>query len=159
MTSLAGRFWAKVRTGDGCWLWTGALDNGGYGKIGAGGDRGRTLCAHRVAWELARGPIPDGLEIDHTCHVRRCVRPDHLRTVTHKQNNENRIITEGTLPRGVRLHHAGKWQARAKHHGREVNGGLFATIEQAALAASALRNRLFTHNDVERTVSRVVAVS
>lgn len=147
--TLAERFWAKVQTGDGCWLWTASTDSNGYGKIGAGGDHGKTLCAHRVAWELQRGPIPEGWEVDHTCFNRRCVRADHFRLVTRKQNNEHRRA-QGSLPRGVRLHHTGKYQARCKHNGREVNGGFYATIEQAALAATELRNRLFTHNDADR---------
>jgi hypothetical protein len=151
--SLEARFWPKVdMTGD-CWLWTASLDCNGYGKIGAGGDRGRTLCAHRVAWELVRGAIPDGLEIDHICRMRTCVRPDHLRLTSRKQNNEHRV-QEHALPRGVRLHHTGKFHARAKHNRREVNGGLFLTVDEAAEAARQLRNRLFTHNDADRLVSR-----
>jgi hypothetical protein len=149
--SLSERFWAKVDTsGDGCWLWTASVDNNGYGKIGAGGDRGKTLCAHRVAWEIARErPIPAGREIDHKCRVKRCVRPDHLRLVTHKQNEENKVGC-GPLPRGVRRHHTGKYQARCKHNGKELNGGMYATVEEARIAAIELRNRIFTHNDADR---------
>lgn len=157
MASLANRFWAKVQTGDDCWLWTASLDNRGYGKIGAGGDRGRTLCAHRVSWELAHGPIPNEMEIDHLCYVRKCVRVDHMRLVTRKQNNENRRSL-GRLPRGVRRHHTGKLQARAKHNGKEINGGLFDSVEQASVAAVELRNRIFTHNNADRTVNSCVAV-
>ena len=146
MTSLADRFWTKVDVVDGdCWLWTASVDNRGYGKIGAGGDRGRTLCAHRVAWELTRGTIPDGMEIDHRCHIRRCVRPDHLRLVTRKQNNENLNLKV----RGVRRHR-GKWQARVKHNRKEFYAGTFDTPDEAAEAARQLRNRLFTHNDADR---------
>ena len=147
--TLAERFWAKVDTSGECWVWTASVDRNGYGKIGAGGDRGRTLCAHRVAWELAHGDIPDGYEIDHQCRNRKCVRADHLRLVTRKQNNEHRDAI-GSLPRGVRLHHTGKYQARCKHNGKEVNGGMFATAEAAGITAMELRNRLFTHNDLDR---------
>jgi hypothetical protein len=152
VVSLEDRFWCKVSISDGCWLWTGSTDGNGYGKIG---NAGKTLCAHRVSWELAYGLIPEGVEIDHhyLC-LRNCVRPDHLRLATRKQNNENR----NTDMRGVRKHH-NKWQARAKHHGKEFCAGTFDTREEAIEAARELRNRLFTHNDYDRTVvNSVVAL-
>lgn len=87
-STLAERFWSKVDVDpDGCWLWNASLSDKGYGKIGLGG-RGRGhVPAHRVSWELANGPIPDGLWVLHRCDVRRCVRPDHLflGTVTDNQ--------------------------------------------------------------------------
>lgn len=77
------RFWARVETGDGCWLWQGALDGKGYGQMMWDGKPGRT---HRWAYEHFVGPIPEGMTIDHMCGVPRCVRPDHLRAVTLQQN-------------------------------------------------------------------------
>lgn len=74
---LADRLWAKVEKTDTCWLWTGALQQG-YGRMFyAAADRHPRL-AHRVAWELTHGPIPDGMFILHHCDNPRCVRPDHL---------------------------------------------------------------------------------
>ena len=67
----------------GCWLWTGALDGCGYSKIGIAG---KTKSMHPLMYELFKGPIPKGLEIDHLCRVRNCVNPDHLEAVTHKEN-------------------------------------------------------------------------
>ena len=70
----------------GCWLWIGALDpgrRGGYGMISV---KGKIQRAHRVVYELLCGPIPEGLELDHRCHVRSCVNPWHLRPVTHQEN-------------------------------------------------------------------------
>lgn len=67
----------------GCWLWSGALDPCGYGRIARNGKEQK---AHRVSYYLAKGPIPDGLELDHLCRVRACVNPDHLEAVTHKVN-------------------------------------------------------------------------
>ena len=95
---IEDRFWPKVdkngpvpayRPDFGpCWLWT-AKTTRGYGKIGHGsridGTEGH-LSAHRVSYEIHRGPIPDGLEIDHLCRVRKCVNPDHLEPVTHIEN-------------------------------------------------------------------------
>jgi hypothetical protein len=71
-----------VRDGD-CLRWTGSKTKTGYGRIG---HEGKTKSVHRVAYELAKGPIPEGLEIDHLCRVRDCVNPAHLEAVTHTVN-------------------------------------------------------------------------
>ena len=74
----------------GCWLWTGALTYDGYGYIGTrplgAGRRITNIRAHRLAYELRFGPIPDGLVIDHLCRVRCCVNPDHMEAVTQQEN-------------------------------------------------------------------------
>src|SRR6185312_13718825 len=70
----------------GCWLWTGTLHRGGYGKMGRGRATDGVDYAHRISWELFRGPIPEGLSIDHLCRVRCCVNPDHLEPVTTAEN-------------------------------------------------------------------------
>jgi hypothetical protein len=76
-------FWSKVHMTDGCWLWTAMLSDDGYGRIAV---RRRQRYAHRVAYEQMVGPIPEGMELDHLCRNRRCVRPDHLEPVTHLEN-------------------------------------------------------------------------
>lgn len=83
--SLPARFWAKVRNAAAldCWEWTAGRDTGGYGQFSIDG---RLRKAHRVAWELLRGDIPDGLELDHLCRNRSCVNPWHLEPVTHQVN-------------------------------------------------------------------------
>lgn len=72
---------------DGCWLWTGSISRDGYGRVNARAEFGTTL-PHRIAWIVANGPIPSGMELDHLCAVRRCVRPDHLEPVTHQVNTD-----------------------------------------------------------------------
>lgn len=72
-----------VEQPSGCWHWNGGLNSCGYGLAFYAG---RSLGAHRMAWELFRGPIPAGLEIDHLCRVPRCVNPLHLEPVTHREN-------------------------------------------------------------------------
>lgn len=78
----AERFWLRVRKTDTCWLWQAATTNG-YGVVKWDG---RLQHAHRVAYRLLVGPIPTGLQLDHLCRVRGCVRPDHLEPVPQLVN-------------------------------------------------------------------------
>lgn len=84
------RFWSKVLVGDDCWGWTGALKDNGYGEFGSGRKTARgspeVVYAHRYAYESLVGPVPEGLELDHLCRNRACVRPDHMEPVKHKEN-------------------------------------------------------------------------
>lgn len=76
-------FWDRVIKTDGCWVWGRGLTGAGYGEFQVGG---RVFLTHRYAYELVNGPIPQGLELDHLCRNRRCVRPDHLEAVTPRVN-------------------------------------------------------------------------
>lgn len=82
----AGRFWRRVNKTEACWLWTGHTADGRYGWFWF---EGRGQVAHRVAWKLERGPIPDGLQVCHRCDVTKCVRPDHLFLGTQTDNNRD----------------------------------------------------------------------
>lgn len=104
-------FWRWVQTNaDGCWVWSGSTSREGYGRITRKVEgKKKFYAAHRVAYFLVRGDIPEGLELDHTCHNgtgcpggpdcphRRCVNPDHLEPVTKLVN-----IARGQLGRGPR---------------------------------------------------------
>lgn len=83
------RFWRKVQKGDGCWLWTGHVDAKGYGRFQVAPRQ--PVTASRFAYELTHGPIPQGegyhgLCVMHVCDNPQCVRPDHLRLGTQKDN-------------------------------------------------------------------------
>jgi hypothetical protein len=82
-TRAVERFWQKVEKTDTCWLWKAALTRGGYGQFAIAKQPRR---AHRIAYSLVNGAIPDELEIDHRCFVRACVKPDHLQVVTRQTN-------------------------------------------------------------------------
>jgi hypothetical protein len=84
-TPLADRLWRKVEKTDSCWVWTGYRNKTGYGMIGKERTRGCSL-THRVSWELAHGPIPNGLFVCHKCDNPGCVRPDHLFLGSQKTN-------------------------------------------------------------------------
>jgi len=95
------RFWSKVAVADnGCWVWTAGLTYQGYGQINRSDtatETRRPMLAHRLSYEWAKGPIPDGMQVDHLCHTsacpggrtcphRRCVNPDHLGLATNREN-------------------------------------------------------------------------
>jgi hypothetical protein len=86
MRDAPDRFWAKVspEPNTGCWLWTGALS--GSRKYGSFYYDGRMQKAHRVAYQIFVGPVPDGLDLDHLCRVPSCCNPDHLEPVTRSEN-------------------------------------------------------------------------
>jgi hypothetical protein len=70
---------------EGCWLWTAQHDRAGYAQFYLTSLR-RSVGAHRFAYELLVGPIPDGLVIDHLCRNPGCVNPGHLEPVTNAEN-------------------------------------------------------------------------
>ncbi len=78
-----------VPEGD-CLLYMGASQSKGYSSIWVKG-RGMLL-AHRVAWELQNGPIPDDLTIDHVCESKRCIRVEHMQLVTREENQRLRWV-------------------------------------------------------------------
>lgn len=109
---LADRFWKKVDKSGDCWLWTASTDRKGYGKIGSGADR-RTLIASRVAYELQIGPIPEGLNVLHTCDTPPCVRGSHLFLGTQLDNIHD-AIHKGRFRTGS--HSGEEWH---KAHGKQ----------------------------------------
>jgi hypothetical protein len=88
--------WEKVEKTPTCWLYHGWRNNKGYGMIGdaAGGHRYRHQLAHRIAYELTVGVIPDGKNVLHHCDVPLCVNPAHLYIGTQKENVRD-MITRG----------------------------------------------------------------
>lgn len=89
------RFWSKVNKTSECWLWTGACDKKGHGRVSI---KGKTMFAHRVSWLLAGNTIPEELIVRHKCRSRNCVNPAHLETGTFADNNGPDRRRDETLP-------------------------------------------------------------
>lgn len=147
--SKGSRFWGKVARGPGCWEWNGNFRPQGYGIFTEGQ---KVKYAHRVAWELTHGPIPDGLVIDHLCFNRACVNPAHLRVVTQQINAQytrrgtRKVPVSGS--RGV-YRNRDKWLARVKHDGVVYNLGSHVTKEAAERAVQAKRQELFVYPEFQ----------
>lgn len=105
------RFWSKVNKTDSCWVWTGAVNQDGYGNLRY---KGATRRAHRVAWELTNGQIPDKFVLDHLCRNTSCVNPLHLEVVSFAENIRRRKAT-GTY-RGRTAGYSPRRKARIREY-------------------------------------------
>ena len=165
MTTLRDiqRFYCKVDFDGGvqpamesaCWKWTAKVSGdcqGQYGKFWDGtylpSGHTREVQAHRYAYELIVGPIPDGLQLDHICHNRQCVNPNHLEPVTQFVNAQRckgaYATNQSSGIRGVTWHKkCRKWQVSVQHAGVKHHGGLFTDLQEAELAAKQLRQDVF----------------
>lgn len=134
-------FAARTKPLGDCLIWTGSTNRGGYGVITDGGAR---ITAHHYAWEQAGNPpVPDGMFLDHECHVESCVEVSHLRLATRSQNNAYRKGAQSNGSSGYRgvtwNKGADKWQATCQ--GKYL--GTFEDIEEAASVASAARREAY----------------
>ena len=96
-SNLLARWTSKVQKGEHCWLWTGARNGKGYGVMKV---NQRHRKAYRIAWELAYGPIPDGMDLHHLCETPLCVRPSHLEAVTPSAHRQRHAGRNDTCPHG-----------------------------------------------------------
>lgn len=138
-----------------CRVWTGYRDNVGYGVVRW---EGRIWKAHRVAYVVAYGPIPDGLVVNHICGNRACVTVAHLELVTQEANTQYRTrlnIDNSTGYRGVSFAKArSRYVAHVGAGGTKHCLGYFDTAEEAANAAAEGRARLHSMPEFDDRVVR-----
>lgn len=134
MRSQQERFWEKVNKGgpNGCWVWTAAKDQNGYGRFGTTGTT--TVLAHRFSCILAGREMGPGVILDHICRNPSCVNPSHLRICTHAENLRNtgkkRTNTSGF--KGVSWHKgARKWRSTIVLNGKQEHLGFFESKDEA----------------------------
>ncbi len=153
-SALEKRFWDKVdvKGPDDCWLWTAGMFSSGYGQIRVGG---KSRLAHRVSYEIHSGPIPDGMQVNHTCsgrypkgsgENRRCVNPSHLKLGTAKSNSKDRRddgkTSTGESHGRARLTEEQVLEIRAMHDSGEVTNQEIADaygVEKSRISKIALR--------------------
>ena len=143
-------FWIKVLKGDSCWTWTGAT-TGGYGSLRVGG---KTELAHRLSFEWHKGPIPEGLVVDHMCWNHSCVNPDHLRAVTVAENLQNRNGGNSGSTSGIRgvlwVEREKSWVARGGLKGKTFHLGYFSSSAEAEAAAVAWRRENMPFSEMDK---------
>lgn len=89
---LQQAFWQRVKKTRSCWLWQGNMANGGYGTIrDRTGYPHRRFLAHRLSYQWAKGPIPEGKVVRHKCDTPPCVRPSHLILGSHADNIRDKV--------------------------------------------------------------------
>lgn len=146
------RFWSKVDKSNECWTWTAWIQPDGYGLFRLDGKMRKP---HRVSWEWANGPIPDGMEVDHLCWDRACVRVSHMRLADHRSNGQNRRGPQSNSTTGIRGvswdKEAGKYAASAKLNGRQKRIGRYTTAEEAEQAVIAWRRENMPNSLMDRS--------
>lgn len=129
--SAAERFWDRADLSAGpkaCWRWLGGSCSGGYGAARSTAT-GKQTTAHRVAWELTNGPIPDGKQALHRCDHRWCVNPQHLFLGTQLENIRD-MIAKGRQANGAELNHPS--QVGEKNHGAKLTIAAVRRVKRLA---------------------------
>lgn len=144
LRDITDRLVLGIDFGPDCWLWTGERNWAGYGRVKVKSVEGvwKWIQAHRLAYELAVGPIPAGLQIDHLCGNRGCVNPDHLQPVTgyvntHRSNGPAALNARKThCPQGHEYDEANTDRSCGRRHCRICTNAYKARVRQRNREAS-----------------------
>lgn len=138
-------FWDRVEhQPQGCWFWLGTKQARGYGRVAF---QGRRYVAHRLAYILTHGPIPDDLALDHLCSNTSCVNPDHLQLVRNGLNTSRGSANKRHA--GTNRYRNVQWRPRIRkwcvqvQAGDKRYGGVFEHAEVAAMQANVMSARFF----------------
>lgn len=129
---LIRRFWSKVdvRTSLECWNWKASTQSKGYGSFGV--SAGRTQLAHRIAYMLEVGDIPEGLLVRHKCDNRLCCNPKHLELGTIADNNHDSVM-RGRNAKGERSGRAKLMDKEIVQIREDYKNGILTVRELASL--------------------------
>ena len=139
---LVDQFWDSTDRSGECWVWLGKRDRKGYGRIRR---NWRDLLAHRYAYELSVGPIPEGLLVLHICDNPPCVNPDHLFAGTAADNTRD-MIAKGRARHPVGEAHQFALLTEAivreirTHRGRYQRGELTALAQRLGVAPETIQS-------------------
>jgi hypothetical protein len=141
----------------GCQFWLGAAGvNNGYGNFSR---EGKTRLAHRMAWECAHGPIPDGMEVCHRCDQPLCVNHKHLFLGTRKDNMRDCASKGRTCPqRNPNALHSGHMRFLREHPELVLRGEQIGNSKLRALEVTEIR-RLHAEGRSARSLAKAYGVS
>lgn len=146
--TVLDRFWSHVDTSGECWLWTAYTNpRNGYGQFRVGGevrDKWKAVQAHVFSWEIANGPVPDGLKVLHSCDTPACVRPLHLFLGTQSDNMRD-CVAKGRMfnpmLNGIKNYNALKTHCKNGHEFTAENTILYRRERRCRICKSeAARN-------------------
>lgn len=147
------KFWSRVDKSageDACWIWTAAPDQYGYGRMYW---RGRNYPAHRIAYEVTHGDIPDGLWVLHRCDNPPCVNPAHLFLGT-RQDNVDDMMQKGRANRP-----SGEKRGLYLHPERQARGSRQGSAKLTDVDVIAIRRRYADGNVTKAQLGRDFGVS
>lgn len=159
MTTLSGTIWehlrAKINKSSECWIWTGAIEKTGYGKISLSGT---SILAHRLSYLLTHGSIPDNRMVCHHCDVRACVNPNHLFLGSSAENAQDRKVKNQRIEKERSPHKSRILRLIPPTTHRTLSVDQVRHIRNAYLTSSITQTELAEYYKISQsTISKILA--